>query len=76
MMSRTGFIFVLRAKTPEERESCFTVRREVFVEEQKVPIEYEYDEYGFNPCIFSHYAIRNRLAPRAWCSRMTALPQK
>jgi predicted GNAT family N-acyltransferase len=44
-MSRADSIFVLRAKTPDEREACFAVRQAVFVEEQKVPPEYEYDEY-------------------------------
>jgi predicted GNAT family N-acyltransferase len=44
-MSRTDSIFVARAKTPEEREACFAIRREVFVGEQKVPPEYEYDDH-------------------------------
>jgi predicted GNAT family N-acyltransferase len=44
-MSRTDSIFVLRAQTPEEREACFAIRHEVFVEEQKVPVEAELDEH-------------------------------
>lgn len=44
-MSRTDSIFVTRAGTAEERETCFAIRRDVFVEEQKVPATIEYDEY-------------------------------
>lgn len=36
---------VREAVDPEDREACFTVRREVFVEEQGVPRELEYDAY-------------------------------
>jgi len=44
-MPRTDTLFVFKTKTPEEREQCFAVRLKVFVEEQKVPPEYEIDEY-------------------------------
>ena len=44
-MSRTDSIFVFKATVPEEREACFAIRREVFVEEQKVPLEIELDEH-------------------------------
>ncbi|MEB3961120.1 GNAT family N-acetyltransferase [Streptomyces kunmingensis] len=33
------------AETDADRESCFAVRREVFVDEQGVPEELEYDAY-------------------------------
>ncbi|WP_024757235.1 GNAT family N-acetyltransferase [Streptomyces exfoliatus] len=36
---------VREAARPEDREACFAVRREVFVEEQGVPQELEYDAY-------------------------------
>ncbi|MFC8277430.1 GNAT family N-acetyltransferase [Streptomyces sp. NPDC057271] len=36
---------VREATGPEDREACFTVRREVFVVEQNVPQEIEYDRY-------------------------------
>ncbi|MFC9705457.1 GNAT family N-acetyltransferase [Streptomyces sp. NPDC056943] len=36
---------VREAAGPEDREACFAVRREVFVEEQGVPQELEYDTY-------------------------------
>ncbi|MFE2557510.1 GNAT family N-acetyltransferase [Streptomyces sp. NPDC059352] len=36
---------VREAVVPEDRDACFTVRREVFVEEQGVPQELEYDTY-------------------------------
>ncbi len=36
---------VRQALDPEDREACFAVRREVFVEEQGVPQELEYDAY-------------------------------
>ncbi|ATL27070.1 GNAT family N-acetyltransferase [Streptomyces formicae] len=33
------------AESPEDLESCFAVRKEVFVAEQQVPEDLEYDEY-------------------------------
>ncbi|MEX0171614.1 GNAT family N-acetyltransferase [Streptomyces sp. LMG1-1-1.1] len=36
---------VREAAEPADREACFAVRREVFVEEQGVPQELEYDTY-------------------------------
>ncbi|WP_017238784.1 GNAT family N-acetyltransferase [Streptomyces sp. SS] len=36
---------VREAAEPADREACFAVRREVFVEEQGVPRELEYDAY-------------------------------
>ncbi|MFF8274778.1 GNAT family N-acetyltransferase [Streptomyces lateritius] len=36
---------VREAVGPEDREACFTVRRDVFVVEQRVPQEIEYDRY-------------------------------
>ncbi|MEU6626408.1 GNAT family N-acetyltransferase [Streptomyces litmocidini] len=36
---------VREASGTEDREACFSVRREVFVEEQGVPQELEYDTY-------------------------------
>ncbi|MFB7240337.1 MULTISPECIES: GNAT family N-acetyltransferase [unclassified Streptomyces] len=36
---------VREAAAPEDREACFAVRREVFVGEQGVPPELEYDTY-------------------------------
>ncbi|MFF8602983.1 GNAT family N-acetyltransferase [Streptomyces sp. NPDC015232] len=36
---------VREAAGPADREACFAVRREVFVEEQGVPRELEYDPY-------------------------------
>ncbi|MFF8605180.1 GNAT family N-acetyltransferase [Streptomyces sp. NPDC015346] len=40
----TGFS-VREAVGPEDREACFAVRRDVFVVEQRVPQEIEYDRY-------------------------------
>ncbi|WP_329121615.1 GNAT family N-acetyltransferase [Streptomyces sp. NBC_01353] len=40
----TGFS-VREARGPEDREACFAVRRDVFVVEQRVPQEIEYDRY-------------------------------
>ncbi|MFF3247891.1 GNAT family N-acetyltransferase [Streptomyces sp. NPDC002870] len=38
--------FVVRAAVgPADREACFAVRKEVFVVEQQVPAEIEYDEF-------------------------------
>ncbi|MEV5005315.1 GNAT family N-acetyltransferase [Streptomyces sp. NPDC055692] len=36
---------VLVAEDPADREACFAVRKEVFVVEQGVPQDIEYDEY-------------------------------
>ncbi|GAA2287758.1 GNAT family N-acetyltransferase [Streptomyces kunmingensis] len=45
-MSSAGQGYVVRvAETDADRESCFAVRREVFVDEQGVPEELEYDAY-------------------------------
>ncbi|MEU2546529.1 GNAT family N-acetyltransferase [Streptomyces roseolus] len=41
----TGAYTVREAVAEEDREACFAVRREVFVEEQGVPAEIEYDPY-------------------------------
>ncbi|MFF9910963.1 GNAT family N-acetyltransferase [Streptomyces sp. NPDC013457] len=40
----TGYA-VREAIGPDDREACFTVRREVFVVEQNVPQDIEYDRY-------------------------------
>ena len=32
------------ARSDQEREACFAIRRSVFVEEQRVPVELEYDD--------------------------------
>ncbi|MFD3665513.1 GNAT family N-acetyltransferase [Streptomyces sp. NPDC058659] len=37
--------YTVREAVGDDREACFTVRREVFVEEQGVPQELEYDTY-------------------------------
>ncbi|MEU6392640.1 GNAT family N-acetyltransferase [Streptomyces sp. NPDC046939] len=42
--ARTGYV-VRVAESAADREACFGVRREVFVEEQGVPEELEYDAY-------------------------------
>ncbi|MFI0236685.1 GNAT family N-acetyltransferase [Streptomyces sp. NPDC016845] len=45
-MSSAGQGVVVRvAESDEDREACFAVRREVFVDEQGVPEELEYDAY-------------------------------
>jgi predicted GNAT family N-acyltransferase len=41
----TGGLTVRQAVGEEDRAACFAVRREVFVEEQGVPPELEYDSY-------------------------------
>ncbi|MER7621451.1 GNAT family N-acetyltransferase [Streptomyces sp. NPDC126503] len=41
----TGGLTVRQAVGEEDRAACFAVRREVFVEEQGVPPELEYDAY-------------------------------
>ncbi|WP_309052227.1 GNAT family N-acetyltransferase [Streptomyces sp.] len=41
----TGGLTVRQAVGEEDRAACFAVRREVFVEEQGVPQELEYDTY-------------------------------
>ena len=42
-----GFIqpLVIKAKTPQEIQSCYDVRIKVFVHEQNIPLELEIDEY-------------------------------
>lgn len=42
-MSRMDSVFVARTRTPEEKEVCFAIRREVYVEEQKVLPEEDLD---------------------------------
>lgn len=42
-MSRAGSIFVARATSPAEQQACFDIRREVYVEEQKVLPEEDLD---------------------------------
>ncbi|MEW1696158.1 GNAT family N-acetyltransferase [Streptomyces sp. NPDC093249] len=44
-MTTTGACTVREAVGAEDREACFAVRREVFVEEQGVPGELEYDTF-------------------------------
>jgi predicted GNAT family N-acyltransferase len=44
-MNRTDAIVVCKATTQAQRDVCFAIRRQVFVEEQKVPPELEYDEH-------------------------------
>ncbi|MEU9863156.1 GNAT family N-acetyltransferase [Streptomyces sp. NPDC047971] len=41
----TAGFSVREVRGPEDREACFVVRREVFVVEQRVPQEIEYDRY-------------------------------
>ncbi|MFI5802797.1 GNAT family N-acetyltransferase [Streptomyces sp. NPDC051561] len=41
----TTAYLVREAAGPGDREACFAVRKEVFVVEQEVPAELEYDEY-------------------------------
>ncbi|MGW8355876.1 GNAT family N-acetyltransferase [Streptomyces wedmorensis] len=41
----TAAYAVREAAEPADRDACFAVRREVFVEEQGVPRELEYDAY-------------------------------
>ncbi|MNO26612.1 putative N-acetyltransferase YjcF [compost metagenome] len=36
---------ILHVETQEQLEECLNIRKEVFVEEQKVPVELEIDEY-------------------------------
>ncbi|RRJ66598.1 GNAT family N-acetyltransferase [Paenibacillus oralis] len=36
---------IIQAKTEEQLEKCLDIRKEVFVEEQQVPIDLEIDEY-------------------------------
>lgn len=43
-MSRPAYV-VRVAEDPADREACFAVRKEVFVAEQQVPEDLEYDEY-------------------------------
>ena len=44
-MSRSHSIFVSRAKTPQERDACFSIRFAVFCDEQKFNADTEIDEY-------------------------------
>ncbi|MGX9885796.1 GNAT family N-acetyltransferase [Streptomyces sp. NPDC002276] len=46
-MSPTPSYVVRVAEDPADREACFAVRKEVFVVEQGVPQELEYDVYDF-----------------------------
>ncbi len=57
-MNRTDSLFVVRAMTPDQREACFVIRREVFVGEQNVPLEYEYDEH--DKTAFHFLALRDQ----------------
>ena len=43
-------------QTPAEREACYDIRKDVFVEEQAVPLELEMDEYDE---IAVHFLLRD-----------------
>jgi predicted GNAT family N-acyltransferase len=45
------------AETDAEREVCFAIRKEVFVEEQTVPLELEMDEYDADAV---HFLLRDQ----------------
>ena len=44
-MNQISNLYIFKATLPEEQEACFAIRRKIFVEEQKVPLEYEIDHY-------------------------------
>ena len=47
---------IMAARTPEEREACYAIRRIVFVQEQAVPLELEMDEYDDSA---THFLLRD-----------------
>ena len=48
--------FITITQTPAEREACYDIRKDVFVEEQAVPLELEMDEYDE---IAVHFLLRD-----------------
>lgn len=51
---------VIRTTTEDQLQDAFTVRKKVFVEEQKVPIELEIDEFENNS---THFVLYDQLTP-------------
>lgn len=61
-MSPAGLAYEVRvAEDPADREACFAVRKEVFVVEQRVPEDIEYDAY--DPGALHVLAIREDGVP-------------
>lgn len=50
------------ARTPEELEACYGIRRAVFVDEQAVPLALEMDEYDKTA---THFLLRDGETPLA-----------
>lgn len=48
---------IIRVRTLEDLQRCFEIRKEVFVEEQNVPIEEEIDAYDAYPFICEHVLV-------------------
>ncbi len=55
-------ISILIVQTPAELESCYDIRKAVFVEEQAVPLELEMDEYDASA---THFLLRDGETPLA-----------
>lgn len=47
----------------QELELCFQVRKEVFVEEQQVPLDLEMDEYDVFPLVCGHILLTDQEIP-------------
>ena len=61
------------AEGAADREACFAVRKEVFVVEQGVPEDIEYDAYDAGPCTYWPSAGRaGRSAPGGCCTAPAA----
>lgn len=56
---------VIPVSTRRELEECFAIRIQVFVEEQKVPLEEELDEYDESPEACAHLLLKDGELPVA-----------
>ncbi len=57
---------VVRAKSPEDLQACFDIRRRVFVVEQKVSADEEYDEYDKSASHYLCRAFRQAVGTARW----------
>ncbi|TVY07633.1 GNAT family N-acetyltransferase [Paenibacillus cremeus] len=50
---------IIKVHTQDQLQECFSVRVEVFVEEQQVPPELELDEFDASPEASKHFLVRD-----------------
>jgi predicted GNAT family N-acyltransferase len=56
---------IIRVRSMEELNQCFTIRNKVFVEEQGVPADIEIDEYDVSPDACAHTLVLSEGKPVA-----------